>query len=140
MATIQLRGHHLLCILTFVGKGYTPKFIKNMKYIVRKIGEGEAIKIVWGPDDICRGWLGHPNCHCHNAFEFAIRDTMALVSTSIILRKFVWPGSELRLSKTQIRRLRGAFRIGMSRQACVSCSWHSLCSGIARKDFEDTSL
>ena len=27
--TIKLRAHHLLCLLTYVGKGYSPAFTAN---------------------------------------------------------------------------------------------------------------
>jgi hypothetical protein len=32
---IKIRGHHLLCLLHFEGKGYSEEFIENMK-IVKK--------------------------------------------------------------------------------------------------------
>jgi len=50
---VRLRAHHLLCILTFAGKGYSPAFVANMAGVVARIGAGEPIEVVAGPDDIC---------------------------------------------------------------------------------------
>jgi hypothetical protein len=44
---IELRGHHLLCILTYMGKGYTPAFVENYDAIVAQINRGDVtLKIV----------------------------------------------------------------------------------------------
>ncbi len=51
--TVRLRGHHLLCMLTFVGKGYSPAFVENYDRIAGRLSEGEDILLVDGPDDIC---------------------------------------------------------------------------------------
>jgi len=39
--TIRLRAHHLLCILTYVGKGYTPGFTVNYDRVARRMSDGE---------------------------------------------------------------------------------------------------
>ena len=51
--TIHLRPHHLLCLLTYVGKGYGDAFIRNYDRIAQRLSMGEAIMVVDGPDDIC---------------------------------------------------------------------------------------
>lgn len=50
---IKLRGHHLLCLQFFEGRGYDKKFIENLKNILKRLNRGEKIKIVKGKDDIC---------------------------------------------------------------------------------------
>ncbi|OWU61413.1 2Fe-2S ferredoxin, partial [Staphylococcus aureus] len=39
--TIRLRGHHLLCMLTYVGKGYSPAFVENYDAMAGRLGRGE---------------------------------------------------------------------------------------------------
>ena len=59
--TICLRPHHLLCLQTFVGHGYSPDFTKHMTYVKSLLtaDPNTAITLVAGPDDLC----GHcPNC------------------------------------------------------------------------------
>ena len=36
-SVIHLRPHHLLCLQTFIGHGYSEDFIIQMKYVKRKI-------------------------------------------------------------------------------------------------------
>ena len=62
--TVRLRPHHLLCLLTYVGKGYSAAFVANYDAIARRLSRGEHIEIVDGPDDICRPLLGEPEPHC----------------------------------------------------------------------------
>lgn len=50
---INMRGHHLLCVLTFEGAGYSQRFTRNLAAIVERLSAGEEILIVAGPDDIC---------------------------------------------------------------------------------------
>ncbi len=50
---LRIRGHHLLCLQFFEGKGYSERFVNNMKNVVKRLRRGERIKIVRGKDDIC---------------------------------------------------------------------------------------
>ena len=59
--SIRLRPHHLLCLQTFVGHGYSPEFTKHMTYVKSLLDADPhaPITLVNGPDDLC----GHcPNC------------------------------------------------------------------------------
>ena len=59
--TICLRPHHLLCLQTFVGHGYSPEFTAHMTYVKSFLDADPhaPITLVNGPDDLC----GHcPNC------------------------------------------------------------------------------
>ncbi len=50
-----LRGHHLLCVHGFVGRGYSPDFAENMRACVVALrGDPDAVVIlVDEPDLIC---------------------------------------------------------------------------------------
>ncbi|MCF8012259.1 MAG: DUF1284 domain-containing protein [Clostridiales bacterium] len=50
---IKLRGHHLVCLHFFEGKGYNEQFIKNMQDTSARLENAEIIEIVTGADDIC---------------------------------------------------------------------------------------
>ena len=71
--TIRLRAHHLLCLLTWAGKGYSPAFTAGFTVIATRIAAGEAVVLVDGPDDVCAPMLDDPGCHCRG-------DSVALVS------------------------------------------------------------
>ena len=38
---IRIRPHDLLCMLTFVGKGYSPEFVANFERIAGLIASGD---------------------------------------------------------------------------------------------------
>src|SRR5712672_2376586 len=65
--TVRLRAHHLLCMLTFVGEGYSPAFTENYRSIARRLSAGEEIELVSGPDDICAPLMEGADPHCLKA-------------------------------------------------------------------------
>ncbi|WP_448949916.1 DUF1284 domain-containing protein [Labrys neptuniae] len=137
--TVRLRAHHLLCMLTYVGKGYSPGFVANFDAIAARLSEGEDILIVAGPDDVCAPLLQDAASHCHEPRidqrdEFAIRDVSAL------MRLPVRTGTRIALTPTMLARFRGAFAANLTRTACTGCEWSGLCSEIARNRYEDTRL
>ena len=50
---MKLRAHNLLCIQGFVGKGYSPEFVRNMKEIVGGLGGRTEVTVVAEPDSLC---------------------------------------------------------------------------------------
>lgn len=138
--TIRLRPHHLLCMLTYAGKGYSPAFIANMTAIMGRIAGGEPIEIVAGPDDICAPLLAEPDPHCHRE-SVAERDRLAAQALGAVMAAETpaeRPVSSL--DRSQLELLRATFRRGGFRVACAGCQWQELCRDIARNDFEETIL
>jgi uncharacterized protein len=141
---IALRPHHLLCMLTFVGKGYNPAFVANLEQVVRRIASGtEPIEIVAGPDAICAPLLSgpstEPDCHCLRP-SVTLRDQHAVQDIQTFLHLLLAPGDQFFLSHRDLDRLREAFAAGTIRQACAGCQWQPLCDGIAAGGFADTIL
>jgi len=137
--TVRLRPHHLLCILSYVGKGYTPDFCKNYDDIIKRIQQDEAILVVDGPDDICRPLLDDEAPHCHQA-SVTERDNQAADVLTELTGKPVTAGMRLSMDAARIRSLRDAFAAGEIRKPCEGCEWKYLCDGIASNDFRETRL
>ncbi len=131
---VRLRGHHLLCLLTFVGEGYTPAFTRNYLRIAARLSAGEAIEIVEGPDDICAPMLGTPDAHCDNE-SIRSRDEHALAATAESLGIPLEAGSILVLDGERLGRLRAAFADGAIRAACGGCEWSAFCTRVADEGF-----
>ena len=77
--TLALRAHHLLCMLTYAGRGYSPDFVRNFDHITARLAAGAPITLVHGPDAICAPLCCGPdgnNAHCHQASAQA-RDAQA---------------------------------------------------------------
>ncbi|MBZ9883277.1 DUF1284 domain-containing protein [Mesorhizobium sp. CA10] len=137
--TVKLRAHHLLCLLTYVGKGYSPAFIANYDKVVKRLGEREAVVIVAGPDDVCAPLLGEPEPHCLRE-SAAERDRMAARDVGALLGRPIQAGDRLVLDAPKLAEMRKAFSAGLTRQACSGCEWSGLCDTVAASGFSDTYL
>ncbi len=137
--TVRLRAHHLLCLLTYVGKGYSPAFTANYDKVVKRLGEGEGVMIVSGPDDICAPLLNEPEPHCLRE-SAAERDRLAARDVGAFLNRQIQTGDRLVLDASMLAGMRAAFSAGLTRQACSGCEWSGLCDMVAAGGFDDTRL
>lgn len=128
--TVRLRPHHLLCMLTFIGKGYTPDFVENYLKIARRLSAGEAIEIIEGPDDLCQPLTHAPDAHCFGESVIA-RDALAARAVSDLLQQPITLGTVIVPDAALLERLRLAFAEGSVRKACSGCEWSGLCDGVA---------
>jgi hypothetical protein len=126
-------------MLTYVGKGYSAAFTENFDRICERLGRGEDIELVDGPDDVCAPLLAEQDPHCHEASVLA-RDAEALASMRRLLKAPIAGGAHLTLDSRLLAEWRNAFRSGTTRKACHSCEWHDLCSDVAGSDFPDVRL
>ncbi|WP_137934028.1 DUF1284 domain-containing protein [Mesorhizobium comanense] len=137
--TVRLRAHHLLCLLTYVGKGYTPAFTANYDGIAQRLSRGEDILLVSGPDDICTPLLGEAESHCLRD-SAAGRDRLAARDVEALLARPIRDGVRLDLDAAILARMRQAFSTGVVREACEGCEWSGLCGAVAADDYRDTRL
>ncbi|MBM1814285.1 DUF1284 domain-containing protein [Pseudosulfitobacter pseudonitzschiae] len=128
--TVRLRPHHLLCILTYVGKGYSPAFTDNMTAIAGRLSAGEPVEIVEGPDDICTPRQSETNPHCHDC-SIQVRDQKAAKDVGRILNISIENGTRLSLPPSSLMQLRRAFAQGRIRSACGDCQWGEMCTEIS---------
>ena len=134
---LALRPHHLLCCLTYIGKGYTAAFTANFNLIIQRLQQGEPITIVNGIDDICRPLCDTGDNHCQQA-SVKQRDRLAAKQISQLLSMPMSTGSLLQLDKVMIGRLQHAFAAKLIRQACLACQWSPLCEQVANDQFKGT--
>ncbi|SDR34042.1 DUF1284 domain-containing protein [Pseudovibrio sp. Tun.PSC04-5.I4] len=138
--SVKLRGHHLLCILTFMGHGYSRKFSANYGRVVKRLNAGEGVVLVDGPDDICDALIKEEEePHCFNCSVLE-RDKIALQSVSELLGRPLAVGDELDLTGEVVSTLREAFANGPLRSACYECEWSAFCDGIAENGYEKVHL
>lgn len=136
--TVRLRPHHLLCLLTYAGKGYTPAFTANFDAIAGRVGAGEEIEVVSGPDDICAPLLDGGDHHCLLA-RITDRDRSAARDVGALLDQPVTDGLRLTITGALLIKMRAAFRQGTTRAACGGCDWNSFCTIIAQ-DYRESLL
>lgn len=133
--TVELRAHHLLCTLAYVGKGYDAHFVANFDRLMHRLSGGEDILLVEGPDDICRPLLADPAAHCHRR-GVARRDETAARQIGARLGRPLAAGSRIVPSAALLAELRTAFAAGTVRGACHGCEWQALCSEIADRGYD----
>jgi len=165
---IRLRPHHLLCMLTYAGRGYTPRFTSGMDDLIARLGGGEEILLIDGPDDICAPWLEEARLeearlneaagsiaaekaaaiqgggeirapHCHED-RITQRDQKATADIAALLQQELKTGSRLRLDAALIARLRHAFRDNIIRSGCTACEWKDFCDSLSAGDFTGCRL
>jgi len=137
--TVRLRAHHLLCLLTYVGKGYSPAFTAYCDLVVERLAGGEEVLIVLGPDDICAPLLDEPEPHCLGE-SAAGRDGLAARDVGELLRRPVGAGARFSLDAARLAAMRQAFSTGRTREACQGCEWSDLCSAVAADGYAGTRL
>lgn len=133
--TVRLRPHHLLCMLTFSGEGYTPAFVDNFAGVIRRLNDGEPIEVVDGIDDICPPLLSEAFPHCHE-YGVTLRDRDAREDLAAVLGQPVQTLRDL----PDLATLRRAFAAGDTRRGCQGCEWFGLCSDIAVTGFRTAHL
>lgn len=137
--TVRLRPHHLLCVLTYVGKGYTEAFNANLDAITARLARGEGAEIVAGPDDVCAPLLDRDDVHCRTD-RVRRRDADAASELAAVLDVPITTGSTLRLDNVLLTSLRAAFAAKRTRTACIGCEWSRLCSDVASDGFSNAKL
>lgn len=137
--TVRLRPHHLLCLLTYVGKGYTSAFVANYDRIAQRLSEGEDILVVDGPDEICAALLCEPEPHCFRE-SVRIRDAQAAADVGELLEICLSAGARIELYPALLAKMRKTFADGVTRKACRGCEWFNLCSGIASGGYGDVQV
>ena len=141
-----MRGHHLLCMLTYIGKGYTRDFTDNFDAVIGRINRGAAIEIVAGADVICGALRKNNIMVCDHArvcraARTMQRDQRALRDVGRVLRKpGLAVGDRLQLGRREITQLRHAFAQNAIRSGCSRCQWRGLCTQIAASGFEGVRL
>jgi len=138
LVTIRLRGHHLLCLLTYKGVGYSPAFVAGMTATAEALVAGAVAEIVEGPDDICAPLCrDEQNPHCHEA-TVPERDRRALALVSDRLGRPIAISDRFVFDATLRRALRASYAAGAFETACTLCEWQPLCRDIAASGFADT--
>ncbi|MEW7009158.1 MULTISPECIES: DUF1284 domain-containing protein [unclassified Lentilitoribacter] len=136
---IKLRGHHLLCSLTFAGRGYSRDFERDFKKVIQRIKQNEPIEIVSGPDEICASVKDCVGSHC---FEDRIinRDSLALRDISALLGVKLEVGSKLIPNDLFHNQYRKAYQLQSVRSACFDCQWSEVCDAVVADGFNKTHL
>jgi hypothetical protein len=120
---VRLRGHHLICLHFFLGEGYNPEFIDNLKEVLKRAEAGEEIEIWAGADDVCREcpYLRGKLCLYDKDAENEIREMDRTAIELLGLEK----GTGVKWTDIN-KKIRGIFREWAERY-CEECDWRWVC-------------
>lgn len=118
---MRLRAHNLLCIQGFVGKGYSPEFVANMKATVDELGEGTEVIVVDGPDRLCEACpnLAASGCTLHGEGTEA---TIVRQDRDVLRRLGLAAGETVPWGEI-LARIRVAVEPGDLDEICGTCPW-----------------
>jgi len=136
---VRLRAHHLLCLLTYAGRGYSEAFVRRADALAARLSAGEPALIVEGPDDMCAPLLHDAQAHCLKARP-AARDRRAAADVAALLGRPVGPGDTISFDASTLDRLRRAFAEETTRAACQGCPWQALCTSIAGNGYRNARI
>jgi len=79
---VNIRPHHLLCILNFEGLGYSTEFVEKLGSVKKAIDDNSIIiRLVEGQDDICKTC---PNrIKCSQMEYIRILDKKVMIATDL---------------------------------------------------------
>ena len=136
-AVLRLRPHHLLCLQTFTGRGYSEEFVRHMTLVKRQLTRDPrtAIELVSGVDDLCAHCPNNVDGQCtsDNPALFDSKVSRKLYSSGLISPDAVskdHPGKQPVLTG-----IPDALEISSSvlEECCPGCEWIELCLSIAGK-------
>ncbi len=120
---MNIRGHHLLCIRYFKGKGYSEDFVLNFFKVINTLELSTLIKVVNYPDIICEPCPHKVDGKCIKKgpdFESEVRKKDEIVMKYLKIR----PNHEIKVIDVQERVNK---KLGKVREICEDCEWLRYC-------------
>ena len=134
---LHLRPHHLLCLQTFTGRGYSEEFVRHMTLVRDQLIREPLtpVELVSGVDDLCAHCPNNVDGQCtsDNPALFDTQVSRKLYSSGIINPEAVskdHPGK-----RPVLPGIPDALEMSVSvlEECCPGCEWKELCLSIAGK-------
>ncbi len=127
---IHLRPHHGICLLNFIGKGYSDDFSLNMSRMQKLLFENPEtlITITKGADDLCARCPHRVGDACSSLHPPLFDENVLRLTTLSYGQAVTWQEFSSLTSPLSLFRLE---------ETCPDCEWLSLCKEIAaeRRDY-----
>ncbi|HIJ60980.1 MAG TPA: DUF1284 domain-containing protein [Nitrospirae bacterium] len=118
----RLRGHHLICLHFYKGRGYSEGFVNNLNEILKR-AKDEGIYIITGSDEVCKAcpYLAFDSCNLTENADEEIRqmDNLALELLNM------QDGIEIKwqILSNKIPKIINSWK----KRYCFSCQWKEVC-------------
>ena len=118
---MKLRPHHLMCIQSYVGKGYDEDFVKVMDKITYELRNNKEylINIVFSTDDIC--------ISCPNMIDINLCKTNEKVNNidSKVIKYFNLEEKEY-IYKDIVNYIKNNITLEIMDDICKECEWYNI--------------
>ena len=118
---MKLRPHHLMCIKSYVGKGYDEDFVKVMDKITYELRNNKEylINIVFSTDDICVA--------CPNMLDINLCKTNEKVNNidSKVIKYFNLEEKEY-IYKDIVNYIKNNITLEIMDDICKECEWYNI--------------
>lgn len=114
---LQLRGHHLFCLIGFRGMGYSEEYADNMKKVHAQLRQNPhtPFQLIAGADDLCAKFPCDQPYHC-DAERVAQQDAVFLQKLQLKIGDILtWQEVEQRVKNSVTPAVIG--------EVCFDCSW-----------------
>lgn len=122
---LPLRAHHLMCVTTYQGKGYSPEFVANMNRVWHALRAGAY-------DRVRATSVADPLCGACPNLQDPVVDTSCRYHASIserdrrMLAAMGWEEGEV-VALAPVMDHIHAHHADLMKQVCVGCDWTSIC-------------
>ncbi len=124
MKSLSLRPHHALCAQFFEGKGYSERFVENMREVLACLNnENPAIRLTVGCDVLCSACPNRVGGVCLTDEKVRGIDGRALEALKLKA------GETIPWNKLSERAERDIIRAGKLGDVCRDCEWIGICAG-----------
>ncbi len=135
---MRIRPHHLLCLQTWVGRGYSEAFTENMNRIAAKLRKHpeEMVILSAGADDICAACpnlLADGRCRSEEKvrrFDAKVRILLEKDALNQTGRGDNLEGETYAALHSRIRESGG---VSPHPDICGDCDWYGLCEEVGEK-------
>jgi len=119
--SMKLRAHHLICLLGFIGLGYSKDYVDNMTKIVDQLSPSTLIEVSSKPDAICAPcpFLGEKGCQERGSeSEEVVRNR----DLAVMKRLNIVAGDRITWSEIE-ERIRSSISPEDLVDICQDCQW-----------------
>ncbi|HOP08680.1 MAG TPA: DUF1284 domain-containing protein [Candidatus Methanofastidiosa archaeon] len=119
---VNIRPHHLLCIINFDGLGYSTEFVEKLRVVKEKIDEDSiVIRLTEGQDDICKTCPNRMKCSQMNYTR--ILDKKVMIATDLEYGKEYGAAKLIDIIKSKIT-------WNLLNMICENCAFYYKCKKI----------
>ncbi|WP_052446648.1 DUF1284 domain-containing protein [Candidatus Soleaferrea massiliensis] len=126
---IRLRHHHLMCMHTYSGTGYSGEFCRNMERILQTLRQNPdtAVMLSAACDDICGA--------CPNRIGGRCREEASIQKRDAKVAAFFNCGGDIQTTYRQLLdKIGPAFsKLTDVSQVCHRCEFYELCNAVLPK-------